>query len=298
MHTCRHAHSCLLLAPTTWKFPVASRVLCCNACILVGIHTCGSSSHQAPRKEKQKKNCAGSKTLPASIKEYETHWPAVSLPNHLEISNCFTRFVLYWMQWRHSHGHIPITSCVLCCVECSDDVRMGVFQLLHAFNAVLNAVTTFAWAYPNYFTRLMLCWMQWRHSHGHIPITSCVLCCIECSDDIRMGISQVHHAFYVVLNAVTTSAWAYSNYITRFMLCYMQWRHLHGHIPTTSRVLCCVECSDDIRMGILNIMRGNGIKEGHRPVSVGVWVPWKKRKEKKNYAGSKTLPASTKEMET
>ena len=26
---------------------------------------------------------------------------------------------------------------------------------------------------------------------------------------------------------------------------------------------------DDIRMGILNIMRANGIKEGHRPVSVG-----------------------------
>ena len=27
---------------------------------------------------------------------------------------------------------------------------------------------------------------------------------------------------------------------------------------------------DDIRMGILNIMRANGIKEGHRPVSHGM----------------------------
>ena len=41
---------------------------------------------------------------------------------------------------------------------------------------------------------------------------------------------------------------------------------------------------DEIRMGILNIMRDNGIREGHRPVSEGVgegkgreWEQWQSR---------------------
>ena len=38
---------------------------------------CHALPHRKEKKRKEKKNYAGNKTLPASIKEKETHWPEV-----------------------------------------------------------------------------------------------------------------------------------------------------------------------------------------------------------------------------
>jgi hypothetical protein len=69
-----YAHICMVLAYSI--FPLSLPV--CLPCSWQRVrHSLPSVVWHRKRKERKKKNYAGSKTLPASIKEKETHWPEV-----------------------------------------------------------------------------------------------------------------------------------------------------------------------------------------------------------------------------